>query len=667
MHQAQLIISQFKRQLTSTLCAIACLLCFTSVVTDSAFAQVARKKVPPSVNAHITQKSKSTSATAAPSVEVLEASITELSSAMASGKTTSVALVSAYLARIAAYDHAGPALNALILLSSTARKEAAQLDSERRAGHVRGPLHGIPVIIKDNYDTGDMPTSAGSLALANSRPAHDAFVVKQLRAAGAVVIAKSNLHELASGITSISSLGGQTRNPYDPARCPGGSSGGTGAAIAASFATVGWGSDTCGSIRIPSAFGSLFGLRPTQGLVSHSGIVPLSHTQDIGGPLARTATDLAIALDVTVGYDPADSVTRILQGRTPPRFVAALNRNALQGARIGMFRPYFVDTDAEIADTVRSALAAMRAQGATVIDIAPAEFDTLIANTTVLSMETKFDLAEYLQSVPNAPVHSLREIIDRGEFERALEVRFRTVDTFSTRESEAHTRVLKRQAQLRARIERIMDSLSLDALAYPTMRQKPVLVGEAQLGQTCALSAQSGLPAISIPAGFTTDGLPVGVELLGRALTDTRLVSLAYSFEQSGPRRRAPSTTPALVRGIAPINAPILVRAATSSAVASAQFTYDAPKAVLRWSVSITGDVNDVAAVVLRRANTEAIQIAPAGGKRVIARLLGPGMRTADGVLALNAAERNALLEGKLSLAVYGRSGAPVERTIRAK
>jgi hypothetical protein len=178
-------------------------------------------------------------------------------------------------------------------------------------------MHGIPVIIKDNYDTGDMPTSAGSLALATSQPARDGFVVQRLREAGAIILAKSNLHELAAGITSISSLGGQTRNPYDPTRCPGGSSGGTGAAIAASFAAVGWGSDTCGSIRYPSAYASLFGLRPTMGMVSRAGIVPLSHTQDIGGPLARTATDLAIALDVTVGYDSADATTRVL--RDAPR------------------------------------------------------------------------------------------------------------------------------------------------------------------------------------------------------------------------------------------------------------------------------------------------------------------------------------------------------------
>ncbi|WP_309673355.1 amidase family protein, partial [Gemmatimonas sp.] len=340
-------------------------------------------------------------------MEITEASVTDVQAALTAGRISSVQLVKQYLARIAAYDHAGPELNSLIRINPKAGAEAAALDAERKAGKVRGPMHGIPVIIKDNYDTGDMPTSAGSLAMATSQPARDGFVVKKLRDAGAIILGKSNLHELAAGITSISSLGGQTRNPYDPTRCPGGSSGGTGAAIAASFATVGWGSDTCGSIRIPSAFNALVGLRPTQGLVSRRGIVPLSHTQDIGGPLARTVTDLAIALDVSVGYDSEDAVTSVLREKPVPKFQASLDKNALRGARIGVFLPYFRDTDAEIADTVRSAIAAMRAQGATVIDVPMAEFDTLMANTSVINLETKFDLIDYLRTVPNAPVKSL--------------------------------------------------------------------------------------------------------------------------------------------------------------------------------------------------------------------------------------------------------------------
>jgi Asp-tRNA(Asn)/Glu-tRNA(Gln) amidotransferase A subunit family amidase len=579
---------------------------------------------------------------------------------MASGRTTSLQLVDAYLARIAAYEHAGPALNALIRVNPNARKEAAERDVERRQGRIRGALHGIPVIIKDNYDTHDMPTSGGSLALASSQPAQDAFVVKRLRDAGAIILAKSNLHELAAGITSISSFGGQTRNPYDPTRCPGGSSGGTGAAIAASFATVGWGSDTCGSIRIPSAFGSLFGLRPTQGMVSRAGIIPLSHTQDIGGPMARTASDLAIALDVSVGYDAADSVTAALQGRPTPRFEAALNKDALRGARIGVFQPYFRDTDAEIADTVRSAIAAMKTMGAVIVEVPQADFDSLIANTGVIPYETKFDLITYLRGVPNAPVHSMREILDRGLFDRALETRFRSVDTVQSLDTDRYRTTLHRQSLLRARMERIMDSLSLDALAYPTMRQKPTLVGEPQLGTTCGLSAQSGLPAISIPAGFMTEGLPVGIELMGRAFTDVRLVSLAYAFEQAGARRRAPFTTPALVRGAAPVASAVIVRTGTSAATATATLTYDAMRNELRWSVALTGSkVDDVQAVVLRRSGAGNSSVGPSPMQRVVARLLGPGMRSARGTMPLSSVERTALLAGQVTLALYDRTGAP--------
>ncbi|MBL0170905.1 MAG: amidase [Gemmatimonadaceae bacterium] len=596
-------------------------------------------------------------------VEVTEATIAELRTAMASGRVSSVQLVDAYLARIAAYEHAGPSLNALIRLNPKARAEAAQRDAERRQGRLRGALHGIPIIIKDNYDTGDMPTSAGSLALANSQPAQDAFVVKKLRDAGAVILAKSNLHEFAAGITSISSLGGQTRNPYDPTRCPGGSSGGTGAAIAASFATVGWGSDTCGSIRIPSAYGSLFGLRPTQGLISRSGIIPLSHTQDIGGPLARTATDLAIALDVSVGYDAADSVTVVLRDKPLPHFEAALDKNALRGARIGVFQPYFRDTDAEIADTVRAAIAAMKALGATIVEVPVVDFDSLIANTGVIPYETKFDLINYLRGVPNAPVHSMREILDQGLFDRALEARFRSIDTVQSLDTDRYRTTLRRQTLLRSRMERIMDSLSLDALAYPTMRQKPTLVGEPQLGGTCNLSAQSGLPAISIPAGFMAEGLPVGIELMGRALTDVRLVALAYAFEQSGPRRRAPSTTPALVRGAVPVALPMTVRAISSRATATARLTYDAPRSVLRWSVALTGaSPDEVVAVVLRRTTEDLGGTTPAPTRRVVARLLGPGMRAASGSMLLGGTERRALVEGRLTLAMYDQTGAvPVE------
>src|SRR5688500_15082593 len=303
-------------------------------------------------------------ASAAPAFDVTEATIADLQSSLDRRTVTSVQLVDAYLARIAAYDAAGPQLNAMIRMNPKARADAAVLDAERARGQLRGPLHGIPIILKDNFDVAGLATSGGSLALATNIPSTDAFIVRKLRDAGAIILGQSNMHELAAGITTISSLGGQTRNAYDPRRCPGGSSGGTGVAIAASFAAVGWGSDTCGSIRIPSAYSSLFGLRPTQGLASRSGVMPLSHTQDVPGPLARTVTDLAIALDVTVGIDAADSDTRVLGTRAVPRFTDSLSATALRGARLGVLRNYFTETDAESADTIPAAIEARKRPGA---------------------------------------------------------------------------------------------------------------------------------------------------------------------------------------------------------------------------------------------------------------------------------------------------------------
>ena len=613
-------------------------------------------------------------------LEVTEASIPELQAAMASGRTTAVAIVQAYLSRIAAYDHAGPMLNSIIRINPRALREAAALDAERKAGAVRGALHGIPVILKDNYDTREMPTTAGSLALAHSQPGRDAFVVKKLRDAGAIVLAKANMHELAAGITSISSFGGQTRNPYDPTRCPGGSSGGTGAAIAASFAAVGWGSDTCGSIRIPSAFNSLVGLRPTQGLVSRTGIVPLSHTQDIGGPMARTVTDLAIALDVSVGYDSGDAVTNVLIERELPRFHAALSRDALRGARIGVFLPLFRDTDGEIADTVRSAIAVMKAQGAIVIDVPLADYDSLIADAG--ANELKFDFIEYMKTVPNAPVRSLRDILDRGLYDRALESRYRFTDTVSVPDGVDHQKALAKQAVLRVRLERLLDSLSLDALAYPTMRQKPVLVGEAQPGGTCQAAAMSGLPALSMQAGLGADGLPIGIELLGKRFSDPRLVSLAFAFEQAGARRRVPSTTPALVRGAAPPVATVRVVSRHAdvggSVVVTTDVTVDAVKSELRWRATVNRGAERVTALVLRRRGGATFSgtvigvrpaariTAPDSAVRVVSRLLGPGMTAASGTIPLSYADRMAFESGRLSVALYtGEGNAAIEQLLR--
>jgi Asp-tRNA(Asn)/Glu-tRNA(Gln) amidotransferase A subunit family amidase len=591
--------------------------------------------------------------------EVLEASITDLQAAMASGRVSAVQLVDAYLARIAAYDQHGPALNTMIRLNPTARADARRLDAERRQGRVRGPMHGIPIILKDNFDTADLPTSGGSLALANHQTRDDAFVVQRLRDAGAIVIGKSNMHELAAGITTISSLGGQTRNPYDPRRCPGGSSGGTGAAIAASFAAVGWGSDTCGSIRIPTAFGSLAGLRPTQGLISRRGVMPLSHTQDIPGPLARTVSDLAIALDATVGADSADSATRVLAGRTIPRFVDSLRTDALRGARIGILTAYFTDADGEILDTVRAAVRAMKAAGADTMRVDVPAFDSLLANTSVINYEHKYDMIDYLARTPGEPVKSIADILASGLESGALEARFKLADSLGTRDSEAYRRALSRQAALRARITAIMDSLRLDALVYPTMRRKPVFVGDAQLGSTCALSAQTGLPALSVPAGFTADGLPVGIELLGRAFADVRLVSMGFAFEQLGARRRAPYTTPALVDGQA---AGVLrfstIARASDGRTAQVRFTFDRTSSALGYAVAVRGlPLPKVQAVVLLRRDA-------AGRARVVHRLSGPSGAAGAGSATLGPIDREALFGGRLFVSLVTTDQPPREARV---
>jgi amidase len=586
-----------------------------------------------------------------PRFDVYEATIPELQAAMQRGAVTSVQLVDAYVARIRAYDQHGPALNAIIRLNPAARADAAALDAERARQGPRGPLHGIPVILKDNYDTKDLATSAGSLALASNVPAEDAFIVARLRAAGAVILGKANMHELAAGITTISSLGGQTRNPYDPRRCPGGSSGGTGAAVAASFAAVGWGSDTCGSIRIPSAFNSLFGLRPTEGLVSRTGIVPLSHTQDVGGPLARTMRDLAIALDATVGLDPADSATRILEGRALPYFEDSLRVDALRGRRLGVLKNEFTNVDRDVDGVLDTALARMKAQGADLVEVTIPDLDSLIAGSRAIDLETKFDLRDYLAKHAGAPVHSLGEILASGLYSTALDTRLRHDDSVRTEDSDAHRAVLARQAVLRERLTRVLDSLQLDALVYPTERQKPAFIGAPQAGSTCQLSAQSGLPALTAPAGFTPDGLPVGIELLGRAFADGRLVALAYAFEQAGPARRAPSTTPPLVDGRAPAPTVFDVRAAPlqagDAATATGHFTFDAPARRLAYDVRVTGTSADrVLAVVLQRADS-------AGAGPVVYRLVPPVTARAEGTIVLDGGEADLLTAGRLALALY--------------
>jgi Asp-tRNA(Asn)/Glu-tRNA(Gln) amidotransferase A subunit family amidase len=464
-----------------------------------------------------------------------------------------------------------------------------------------------------------------------------------------VILAKSAMHELASGITTISSITGQTCNPYDPDRNPGGSSGGSGAAVAASFAAIAWGSDTCGSIRIPSAVHNLFGLRPTKGLSSISGIVPLSHTQDVGGPIARTVTDLAIGLDATVGPDPADSATRILGGQALPKFVDALDSTSLRGKRLGVLTAHFGNEadDAEGTRVVRAAIDKMKARGAEFVDVTIPDLDAVIGGAGVIDFELKPDLMDFLASVPSAPVKSLAEILDRGLVHTQLEGALRRRETNGTRTSDAYKTALSKRITARDLVVSFLDSNRLDAIVYPTVRRKAALINEPQRGANCQLSAVTGLPALSMPAGFTPDGLPIGVELLGRPLSDAKLVAMAYDYEQSVKPPRPPSTTPGLLDGRAPKPAVINVSVTGGPTTVRGDFSFDPTKRALDFSVRVTGvPAVSVYAITVDRDSA---------GKKgpIIRQLSGPGLARASGRLTLGEVERRDLLAGRLALVVY--------------
>jgi Asp-tRNA(Asn)/Glu-tRNA(Gln) amidotransferase A subunit family amidase len=478
--------------------------------------------------------------------DVVEKTIFEMQNAMRDGTVTSRQLVEQYLARIKAYDQAGPQINAFVALNPRALETADRLDAERRAGKARGVLHGIPIVVKDNYATVDMPTTGGSLALAGFETGRDAFMVRKLRDAGVVIVGKTTLHELAYGITTVASLSGQTRNPYDPLRNPGGSSGGTGAAIAANFAAAGLGTDTCGSIRNPAAQNNLFGLRGTAGLSSRDGIIPLAHTQDIGGPLARTVTDLAVMLDATVGPDPADPTTRASEGRVPRSYVTAMGDSSMRGMRIGIFRTLFgsAPEDAEVGDIVRAAIGELENIGIETFEVTIPGYDEMMQNTSVIAAEFKFDLMDFLAAYPKAPVRSIADILERGLYHTAIDGVLRRANDAESRESESYRTSLARREAARKAVIAALQAQKLNALAFPTLRRKPALIGEPQGGSNCQLSATTGLPAMSIPAGFTKDGLPVGLELLGGPFTEPALLRMAYAYERAVRPRRAPGHTP---------------------------------------------------------------------------------------------------------------------------
>lgn len=475
-----------------------------------------------------------------------DATIAGIHAARRAGRTSAVVLVQASLDRIAAYDVAGPALNALITVNPRALELAAACD--RAPSDL--PLHGIPIVVKDNFDTADMPTTGGARTLAGSVPPDDAWVVQRLRAAGAIVIAKANLTELARGGTTVSSLGGQTKNPYDRTRTPGGSSGGTGAAVAAGFAVAGIGSDTNQSIRSPSSANSLVGLRGTRGLISRDGVIPYSLTQDEAGPMARTVEDLAWLLDVIAGYDPADPVTALSYGRIPRSFLDALDPGGLDGARIGVLVDVFgAGPEHEPVNQVMvGAMQAMRAAGATLVTVRVPDLAALTAGMALAEYESGAALAAYFASLgPAAPVASLAAFVAKGEYHPAIAADLAAaVACVDGMRSPAYLDALRRRDALRVAMMGAFAAEGLDALLYPHQRRLVARIGEEQLERNGVLANGTGLPALTVPAGFsepTADaplGVPVGLELLGPDWSEPTLLRLGFAFEQATRARRPP-------------------------------------------------------------------------------------------------------------------------------
>jgi amidase len=482
---------------------------------------------------------------AKPQTDLTEKSIRTLQHMLSSGETSSAQLVQLYLNRIAAYDDQGPQLNTMISLNKYALVQAQRLDAERLQTGTRSLLHGIPIVIKDNYNTTDMPTTGASQSLAEFIPGQEATQVTKLREAGAVILGKTNLHEFAYGITSISSLGGQTRNPYDPQRVPGGSSGGTAAAVAANFAAIGMGSDTCGSIRIPAAFNNLVGLRPTKGLSSIYGIMPLSHTQDVAGPLARSVDDLAIVLDLTVGYDASDPDTAVMQGLPHPRFADHLGSEAIAGLRIGRLSTWMDAADAQVRTQIDAALQFLEDQGALVVDVEIPGMAPLLSQSGLIAHEFETDLDAYLQYFGSEDYPSLEAIVAGGEYHEAV-AGLLSRSAASEQNAESYQAALNARTELQQAIIASMDAQALDLIAYPPIASLPALIGEPQPGNNCSLSGNSGFPAMSLPVGFSTEGLPVGMELLGRPMSDARLLAIGYAIELLKPQRVQPHSAPPL-------------------------------------------------------------------------------------------------------------------------
>jgi amidase len=487
--------------------------------------------------------------------DVVELAAAQARDRMVAGTLTSRALTQAYLHRIAAIDDAGPRLNAVIELNSTALAEAEALDGERASGKLRGPLHGIPVLVKDNIDVAGMANSAGSLALAENRPAHDAFLVARLRAAGAVIVGKTNLSEWANfrstrSTSGWSSRGGQTKNPYVLDRNPCGSSAGTGTAIAASLATVGVGTETDGSIICPASVAGLVGLKPTVGLVSRRGIIPISISQDTAGPMGRTVADVALLLGTIAAIDNQDPARPSAKAPIPTDYLASLHAGALKGSRLGVLRQA-MGFHPDVDKAIEKAIALMKASGATVVDVKIDTYnDWNDSEFQVLLYEFKDGLNAYLKS-SGSPHTSLEALIAWNTANAAKAMPFFGQEIFEQAQkkgplTEPAYRAAREKARRLAGTHGLLAALGrdkLDAVIAPSVSPAWLtdhLLGDHFLGSGYGMAAVAGTPSLTIPVG-ESGGLPLGLTFMGRAYSEPQLIGFGYALEQQLKARKAPT------------------------------------------------------------------------------------------------------------------------------
>lgn len=489
--------------------------------------------------------------------DVVETSIAQIHDAMRARRLTCRALVEEYLRRIAAYDKQGPAINALVVVNPEALRTADSLDARFRRDGLTGPLHCVPMIVKDNFETYDLPTTAGSLALQGFVSHKDATQVRMVRQAGAIVLAKSNMAEWAfTPYETVSSiLPGYTKNPYALDRVTAGSSGGTAAAVAANLGESGLGTDTGNSIRGPSSHQALVGIRSTMGITSRAGVVPLSYAADVAGPMARTVADAVAIFQVVVGADTADEASAPYRDWVAPDYSRSLVRDGMRGARIGILRQAYErpTLDSQITRVFATAIADLRSHGATVVDSVPMpELDSIFRFRRESCNRFRYDLERWMASTGNrTPVKSLEEVIRSRRFHPTVQARLenaaRATAPVDSQPGCAQVEQLRRD--VRRVLGAALDRLQLDAVVYPTWSNAPRLIGDLNTphgDNSQVFSPLTGWPALTVPMGYTYGMLPAGMTILGRALSEPTLIRLAYSYEQATKHRRPPTSTPPL-------------------------------------------------------------------------------------------------------------------------